>query len=571
MRTTTLFSILLTGLAMQAVLPAHGQDGVGVTQPAQVQGMLNFGSTFPQGWGTDLYEHIVPAHNVVLALDNTVADSLACNALVNASEINGNIAFLYRGACDFSQKALNAQNAGAVAVVVVNNVEGVFNMGAGSMADQVSIPVVMIGQSDGALLRPHVDAGTLRMFVGRLDENIGISRSAVSAAEGFAIPRRITDENYSFHPFVSMRVTSQTQQFNSFSRTVTITRNGQVVYQDNVDIVPGFWSPSGISYPEDMAPAFTQQGIWEAGAYTVTFEVDAPGDVWSGDDTASVRFWVNDDGVFSMSALDPATQTFTESDRGLRASNFQTYRQCIAMNTTVQDHGYSADGVSFVALANEGLSLLGRTVEVELYSYEPYPFGSFYYASEVLLASTTHVFDVDVQKQQVRVDFPTPVALPSQVPGYLACVHVEDPQLFLVYDSPDVSNYWEFPIFDDNALFPVNIEGQSVWERNGFGKNAVPQMVLHLSNEVITTLDPQAQPDLLPTIWPNPTDGPLTLQFGTAAQRSLMVMDATGKQVMHTTITTHRHTLDLAPLTSGMYLLHVAEGEQVQRLKVIRR
>jgi hypothetical protein len=70
---------------------------------------------------------------------------------------------------------------------------------------------------------------------------------------------------------------------------------------------------------------------------------------------------------------------------------------------------------------------------------------------------------------------------------------------------------------------------------------------------------------------PNPSDGPLTLQFGTAAQRSLMVMDATGKQVMHTTMVTDRHTIDLAPLAPGMYVLHVAEGEQVQRLKVIKR
>ncbi|HEU4349669.1 MAG TPA: S8 family serine peptidase, partial [Actinoplanes sp.] len=49
--------------------------------------------------------------------------SLACSALP-AGSLTGKIAVVSRGACSFSLKILNAQNAGAVATLVVNNVAG---------------------------------------------------------------------------------------------------------------------------------------------------------------------------------------------------------------------------------------------------------------------------------------------------------------------------------------------------------------------------------------------------------------------------------------------------------------
>lgn len=41
--------------------------------------------------------------------------------IVNATELSGAIALIYRGACSFTEKAQRAQAAGAVAVVFVNS------------------------------------------------------------------------------------------------------------------------------------------------------------------------------------------------------------------------------------------------------------------------------------------------------------------------------------------------------------------------------------------------------------------------------------------------------------------
>ncbi|MBE5315110.1 MAG: M36 family metallopeptidase [Xanthomonadales bacterium] len=76
---------------------------------------------------------------------------LGCTALTNGAAISGRIAVVKRGVCEFGVKALNAQNAGAVAVVMWNNQGGtaLFAPGAGTAGGQVTIPVFAISQNSG--------------------------------------------------------------------------------------------------------------------------------------------------------------------------------------------------------------------------------------------------------------------------------------------------------------------------------------------------------------------------------------------------------------------------------------
>ena len=60
------------------------------------------------------------------------------------------MAVVRRGACEFGFKALQAQNEGAVAVIVVNNVEGPpIIMAGGADGDSVTIPVLMVSDVVG--------------------------------------------------------------------------------------------------------------------------------------------------------------------------------------------------------------------------------------------------------------------------------------------------------------------------------------------------------------------------------------------------------------------------------------
>jgi subtilisin family serine protease len=70
-----------------------------------------------------------------------------------AAGASGKVALINRGACTFSQKVANANAAGAVGVIVVNNVAGDPTAMARTVGFDDDIPAVMISNLDGAALR----------------------------------------------------------------------------------------------------------------------------------------------------------------------------------------------------------------------------------------------------------------------------------------------------------------------------------------------------------------------------------------------------------------------------------
>lgn len=69
--------------------------------------------------------------------------------LVRAN-VRGKIAVIARGQLPFLQKARNAQDAGAVGVIIVNNTPGELR---GNLGEGLSVPVLGVSQADGAALR----------------------------------------------------------------------------------------------------------------------------------------------------------------------------------------------------------------------------------------------------------------------------------------------------------------------------------------------------------------------------------------------------------------------------------
>ena len=83
-----------------------------------------------------------------------------CEPVINSGDLSGKIALIRRGVCEFGFKALVAQNAGAIGVVVINNVEGApIIMAPGDFGDQVTIPILMISDVTGAAIVAELEAG----------------------------------------------------------------------------------------------------------------------------------------------------------------------------------------------------------------------------------------------------------------------------------------------------------------------------------------------------------------------------------------------------------------------------
>ncbi|MFS8065077.1 MAG: M36 family metallopeptidase, partial [Byssovorax sp.] len=108
---------------------------------------------------------------LVLADDGTAPTSNGCEPFVN--DVAGKIALVDRGVCAFAIKAKNAQNAGAVGVIVANNAPGVAAPGLGGADPTVTIPVLSTTLEQGALFKTALLAGPVNV---KMDRVSGVER-----------------------------------------------------------------------------------------------------------------------------------------------------------------------------------------------------------------------------------------------------------------------------------------------------------------------------------------------------------------------------------------------------------
>tara|TARA_R100001369_G_scaffold10707_4_gene23848 strand:- start:9104 stop:11734 length:2631 start_codon:yes stop_codon:yes gene_type:complete len=133
-----------------------GGDRVNILNGSIAGEYIGVGATF----GTRLSTMEPLTGSLALAIDATGDIYDSCQPLINSAAINGNIAILRRGDCEFGFKVLAAENAGAIAVIVVNNVPGSpAGMGPGADGDAVDIPSIMISQALGESLISALENG----------------------------------------------------------------------------------------------------------------------------------------------------------------------------------------------------------------------------------------------------------------------------------------------------------------------------------------------------------------------------------------------------------------------------
>jgi len=127
--------------------------------------------------------------------DGTGLPTEGCNALVGFTA--GNVAVIDRGSCEFGQKVLNAEQAGASGAIVVNNQgDGILNMAPGALGGQVTIPSVFMGQSDGELIKDELGGGgdvNATMSTGQIMDRDSDNDNGIIVHEyGHGISNRLT-------------------------------------------------------------------------------------------------------------------------------------------------------------------------------------------------------------------------------------------------------------------------------------------------------------------------------------------------------------------------------------------
>ncbi len=129
-----------------------------VNAPAPVAGLYETGTA--SGWGAPITDQ--PVTGEVVEVDDGIFEPLAsdgCETILNGDELDGKIALIDRGGCQFGTKALKAEQEGAIGVIICNFEDALVTMAPGSDGGSVTIPVVFISSVDCQTIRQYIGQG----------------------------------------------------------------------------------------------------------------------------------------------------------------------------------------------------------------------------------------------------------------------------------------------------------------------------------------------------------------------------------------------------------------------------
>jgi cysteine-rich repeat protein len=114
-----------------------------------------------------------------------------CSALTNPGAISGNIALIDRGSCNFTVKVANAQAAGALAAVIVNNQGGeAIPMGGSDPA--VTLRSLFIGQGHGQILKDALGSGVTVRLTSRVERDGDLDSTLIAHEYGHGVSIRLS-------------------------------------------------------------------------------------------------------------------------------------------------------------------------------------------------------------------------------------------------------------------------------------------------------------------------------------------------------------------------------------------
>jgi extracellular elastinolytic metalloproteinase len=130
---------------------------------------------------------------LALYLDTDPSTSIACTPASNATELNGKIVILRRGDCTFVSKVLNAQAAGAIAVIIINNLPNQLVTMSGADAT-ITIPAVFVTQEVGEAIITEMQSGPVTVKLQRqpfVNSDGDLDNGVISHEFGHGISTRL--------------------------------------------------------------------------------------------------------------------------------------------------------------------------------------------------------------------------------------------------------------------------------------------------------------------------------------------------------------------------------------------
>lgn len=119
--------------------------------------------------------------------------TLSCQTITNTDEIAGQIALINRGGCTFEEKALNAEAAGAIGVVIGNNQEALFLLGDVDTIPNPNIPTIIVERSTRDIIQDALLQGPVSVTIGVPDYiDSGFDNGVIAHEYAHGISNRLT-------------------------------------------------------------------------------------------------------------------------------------------------------------------------------------------------------------------------------------------------------------------------------------------------------------------------------------------------------------------------------------------
>ncbi len=156
-------NLVWTGAAARTIAPTILGDRTDlmITSPPSIAGSKIFANA-EFGPAPDAQ---TVSGDIVLVDDGVAPASDGCEGIANGAEVAGKIALIDRGLCPFVDKAANAAAAGAIAVIIANNVSGAPPAMGGDLPGLL-IPVVSISLADGNAIKNALLSGAVTATLG---------------------------------------------------------------------------------------------------------------------------------------------------------------------------------------------------------------------------------------------------------------------------------------------------------------------------------------------------------------------------------------------------------------------
>lgn len=543
-----------------------------VLEPAAIAGSYahTWAEPAANSWATPDMADVANAvvDTVVQALDGTAADSLCCAAIANAAAINGQIALLYRGSCNYSEKALFCQQAGARAVVVINNIPGAaVPMGGGAVGQQVTIPVFQITQADGAAWRAQLDAGaTVVAFLGNktgyFADDVGFKKQGMLMPNGLNYPALLAGNSSEYSVQLGAWVYNFGQQPRTgVTLTATVDQGGPLLYNETsagVDIAAG--DSSFIALPD-----FSQNSY--GGDYDFNYSTAFGGtDQSTGDNGFAVTLRMGEE--FGYAPWDDATDRPIVTTGTQPAAPAGAYTSCAHF----QDANASRIGVAgmhIYAAKNAPGNMLGELLTLSVFEWQDQftglSDGAFAFDNIIPVSETEYNVTVDSNIFIGYVPMEDPIVLQDDM-RYLFCVTAFNNDIFLGYNEN--VNYDQNELTLDQPTTP-NQNGTSWFV--GFVGGPVATITARTVPAASIGID-EAGPSQQFGAYPNPSSGLFAMDLGTNGPVDITVTDATGRIVRTERANAQLHILDLRNEAQGIYAVELrsAQSRSIGRVVVER-